>query len=77
MTNDTSKSTWTIRELAENEYPDTQLRYAVQDAEGEVVSLHHYEEDARLMASVPVMMRVLLEMQQKIRTVLTTLEDDK
>lgn len=57
------KSPWTIRELDENEYPDTQLRYAVQDAEGEVVSLHHHEEDARMMASVP-------ELQSNLRTTL-------
>ena len=97
---DTSKGPWTIRELTVDEYPGTQLRYAVRDAEGEVVSIHHHEEDARLMASVPVMiqlraaweayeslrlgahdanghLRILLEMQQKIRTVLATLEEEK
>ena len=60
---DASKGTWTIRELDENEYPGTQLWYEVRDAEGEVVSLHHWEEDARMMASVP-------ELQSNLRTAL-------
>ena len=44
---------WTIRELTADEYPCTQLRYEVRDETGDVLSVHHWEEDAKQMASVP------------------------
>ena len=50
---------WTIRELAPDEYPDTQLRYEVRDETSEVVSLHYWEEDAQQMAAVPLMLETL------------------
>lgn len=47
---------WTIRELSPDEYPGTQLQYEVREDEtGEVVSLHFWEEDAKLMAAVPLL----------------------
>lgn len=49
---------WTIRKLTPEEYPDTQLRYEVRD-ETEVVSLHYWEEDARLMVNAPRMLAAL------------------
>ena len=51
----------TIRELSSNEYPDTQLRYAVYDEAYETVSLHYWEEDARQMAAVPLLHDALRE----------------
>ncbi len=51
---------WTIRELTEEEYPDTQLRYEVRD-ETEVVSLHYWEEDAKQMAAVPLLRDALYD----------------
>lgn len=58
---DASKSPWTIRELTIDEYPGTQLRYAVQDANGESVSLHYWEEDAQQMVAVPLMREALYD----------------
>ncbi|NDD56059.1 hypothetical protein EBZ39_19705 [bacterium] len=52
---------WTIRELTPKEYPDTQLRYEVRDETGEVVSLHFWEEDAKQMATMPLVRRVLFD----------------
>jgi hypothetical protein len=46
---------WEIRELASNEFPETQLRYAVYDESYETVSVHFWEEDARQMAAVPLL----------------------
>ena len=57
----TDKNPWTIRNLAENEYPDTQLRYAVYDDAYETVSLHYWEEDARQMAAFPQIRNALYE----------------
>ena len=51
----------TIRELSSNEYPDTQLRYAVYDEAYETVSLHYWEEDARQMAAFPQIRDALYE----------------
>lgn len=53
--------TWTIRELTENEYPGTQLRYAVYNEQFETVSVHHWEEDALQMAAVPKMQLALYD----------------
>ncbi len=52
---------WTIRQLTPDEYPDTQLRYEVRDETGEVVSLHHWEEDAQQMAAVPLLRDALYD----------------
>jgi hypothetical protein len=46
---------WTIRELTQDEYPDTQLRYEVRDETGESVSVHCWAEDAQQMAAVPLL----------------------
>ena len=51
----------TIRELSADEYPDTQLRYAVYDEAYETVSLHYWEEDARQMAAFPQIRNALYE----------------
>ena len=51
---------WTIRELTQDEYPDTQLRYEVRD-ETDVVSLHYWEEDAQQMAAVPLLRNALYD----------------
>ena len=51
----------TIRELSSNEYPDTQLRYAVYNEAYETVSLHYWEEDARQMAAFPQIRDALYE----------------
>lgn len=59
MTGTSKNGPWTIRELAENEYPNTQLQYEVRDADGESVSLHHWEEDARLMVNAPRILAAL------------------
>lgn len=50
---------WEVRELASNEFPETQLRYAVYDESYETVSVHFWEEDARKMAAVPLMIESL------------------
>lgn len=52
---------WTIRELTSNEFPETQLRYAVYDKSYETVSVHHREEDAKQMAAVPLLRDALRE----------------
>lgn len=54
-------SNLTIRELGNNEYPDTQLRYVVCDEIGEVVSAHLWEVDAQKMASLPMLRDALRE----------------
>lgn len=59
MTGTSKNGPWTIHVLGLDEYPDTQLRYAVRDADGESVSLHHWEEDARLMVNAPRMLAAL------------------
>ena len=51
----------TIRELSPNEYPDTQLRYAVYDEAYETVSVHYWQEDARQMAASPLLHDALRE----------------
>jgi hypothetical protein len=54
-------SNLTIRELGDNEYPDTQLRYVVCDEIGEVVSAHHWEVDAQKMTALPMLRDALRE----------------
>ncbi len=50
---------WEIRELMSDEFSETQLRYAVYDEFKEMVSVHYWEEDAKQMASVPLMLEAL------------------
>lgn len=52
---------WTIRELTADEYPCTQLRYEVRDETGDVLSVHHWEEDANHMAAVPLLRDALYD----------------
>ena len=59
MTRTRKNTPWTIHVLGLDEYPDTQLRYAVRDADGESVSLHHWKEDARLVVAAPKMLAAL------------------
>ena len=65
---------WTIRELTPDEYPDTQLRYEVRWAvdETDVVSLHYWEEDAKQMAAVPLMLEALEDAYAEILRLITT-----
>lgn len=61
---------WTIRELTPDEYPDTQLRYEVRD-ETDVVSLHCWEEDAKQMAAVPLMLEALESAREYVGNAVT------
>lgn len=74
---DRSKGPWTIRELAEGEYPGTQLRYEIRDAEGEVVSLHHWEEDAKLVVQIPSLVRALSTAKHNIQTALFMMQEEQ
>jgi len=52
---------WTIRELDRDAYPNTLLQYMVINETGEVVSVHHWLEDARQMVAVPLLHDALRE----------------
>jgi hypothetical protein len=52
---------WTIRELDQDDFPYTSLQYMVVKETGEVVSVHHWLEDAQQMVAFPQIRDALYE----------------